>query len=270
MTSSTRCYEVVRGRLELGAHLRVRRRSESYPQYFVDWLDPADAILAKVFPSEEKQYAELAKSIQTNLEDDELDYTDILIVIPDTWTSKKVGARIMKALMEKKILSHLVGVTTSRDEIFKSSSIAITHIHRAKGNEAPMVYFVNAEHCQSGFELNRKRNILFTGITRSRCWVRIFGVGPRMTALAAELDAVRNENFELDFEYPDQQQIKRLARVHRDMTAEERQEWEQKLSVLQEVARAVADGDVSLEALPAEVRNLFSGGSTKRGRRGAE
>jgi len=260
-------YEVVRGHLELGYHVRVRRRPESYPQYFVDLLDANDAIFSKTFSSEEDQYVELAKSVKQNLEEDELEHGDILIVVPDTWSSKKVGAKIMNALLEEKILSHLAGVTTSRDEVFRPNSIAITHIYRAKGNEAPMVYFVNADHCQTGLELNRKRNILFTGITRSRCWVRIFGVGPRMKALAGELDVARREHFELDFNYPDQQQIKKLARVHRDMTAEERQEWEEKLSVLQDVARAVADGEVSLESLPPEVRDLFLTRPTNRDRK---
>lgn len=263
-------YEVVRGHLDLGAHVRVRRRAESYPEYFIGLLDPNDAIVSKVFNTEDQQYADLAKSIRTNLDEDELEHTDILIVVPDTWTSKKVGARIMNALLQKKILSHLAGVTTSRDEVFRPGSIAITHIYRAKGNEAPMVYVVNADHCQSGFELNRKRNILFTGITRSRCWVRIFGVGPRMTALAAELDSIRRENFELEFDYPNQDEIKKLARVHRDMTSEERQEWEQKLSVLQDVARAVAEGEVSLESLPMEVRDLFSASPSKRAKRAKE
>ena len=263
-------YEVVRGRLELGAHLRVRRRPESYPQYFVDLLEPNDAIVAKVFASEDDQYIDLAKAIKTNLDADELEHTDILVVLPDTWSSKKVGGKIMNALMKQRITSHLVGVTTSRDEVFRAGSVAITHIHRAKGNEAPMVYLVNAEHCQAGFELNRKRNILFTAITRSRCWVRIYGVGPRMEALALELQSARRENFELDFAYPDQSEIKKLARVHRDMTSEERQEWEQKLSVLQDVARAVAEGEVSIEALPAEVRDLFSTGAKKRGKKVAE
>jgi superfamily I DNA and RNA helicase len=263
-------YEKVRGHLELGAHIRVRRRPDSYPRYFNELLAPGDAIRAKAFGSEDEQYAYLSADIRKNLVEDELEHTDILIVVPDAWTAKKIGGRIMNALIKNKIMSHLVGVTTSRDEIFKNGSIAITHIHRAKGNEAPMVYLVNADYCQTGFELSRKRNILFTGITRSRCWVRILGVGPRMEALAAELEAVRRENFELDFEYPDQQEIKKLARVHRDMTVEEREGWEQKLGILQEVARAVAEGEVPLEAIPVELRDLFAANGKKRGGRAAE
>jgi superfamily I DNA and RNA helicase len=79
----------------------------------------------------------------------------------------------MRALSDHSVSAHLVGVTTTRDEVFQPNSVAITHIFRAKGNEAPMVYVVHAEFCQIGFELSRKRNILFTGMTRSRAWVRL-------------------------------------------------------------------------------------------------
>lgn len=118
-----------------------------------------------------------------------------------------------------------------------------------------MVYVVNAEFRQIGFELSRKRNILFTGITRSRVWVRLFGVGQQMQELKQEDDEVFRHNFELDFLYPDKGKIKQLVRVHRDMSAEKRKEWENKISNLSEVVRAVIDGDLPMEALPKDVRD---------------
>ena len=250
-------YEVERGHLELGASVRVKRRPDSYPDYFLELLGPDDAILAEAFDTEAHQYEKLALDIKKNLDQDELEHEDILIVVPDAWTSKKVGARVMSALAKVEINSHLVGVTSSRDEIFRPNSVAITHIYRAKGNEAPMVYLVNADYCQSGFELNRKRNVLFTGITRSRCWVRIFGVGDAMKALSNELARVRTENFELNFKYPNQEEIAKMSRVHRDMTLEERQDWKQKLNVLKDVARAVAEGEVSIDSLPPEIQEMM-------------
>jgi superfamily I DNA and RNA helicase len=126
-----------------------------------------------------------------------------------------------------------------------------------------MVYIVNAEFCQIGFELSRKRNILFTGITRSRCWVRLLGVGEQMEALRSEVNQVRDHAFELEFEYPDREQIKRLARVHRDMTEEERKDWERKISMVGDVFRAVIDGELPLEALPKDVREKLTSLSEK-------
>lgn len=248
-------YEVAAGSLELGSPIRFRRSPKSYPSYFEELLNPDDAIQCHVFSDQDSQYATLAQAIWQNIHEDELEPTDILVILPSAYTSKKVGAAVMAALAKKKITAHLAGVTTSRDEIFQESSVAITHIFRAKGNEAPMVYMVNAEFCQIGFELSRKRNILFTGITRSRCWIRLFGVGDQMAALQAEVDRIRSENFEIEFTYPTREELQRLARVHRDMTDEERRNWESKISAVSDVVRAVIDGDVPIEALPPDVRD---------------
>lgn len=246
-------YDVSQGTLELGSHVKVRRSPQSYPHYFEELLKPEDAIECKVFRTSEEQYLELANSICKNLTDDELEPTDILVVLPTALGAKKIGAAVMSELAKRDVPSHLVGVTTSRDEVFQDNSVAIAHIFRAKGNEAAMVYFVDAEFCQAGFELSRKRNVLFTAITRSRCWVRLFGVGDRMTALCSEVAKARQNNFELEFTYPDREQIKRLARVHRDMTEEERRDWERKIITLNDVIRAVTEGDVPIEALPPEL-----------------
>lgn len=248
-------YEVVGGELELGHRVRLRRKADSYPSYFPELLNPDDAVQATVFASEKEQYDALVAAIARNLKEDELDYGDILIVLPNTYSSKKVGARVMSALAASDIPSHLVGVTTSRDEIFKKGSVAITHIHRAKGNEAAMVYIVNADYCHGGFELSRKRNILFTAITRSRSWVRIFGVGDAMAGLAAECQAVRDHNFELAFAYPTQEQISKMARVHRDMPENEKKQWRQKFSAIEEVVKAIEAGEVPIDALPKNIRD---------------
>jgi superfamily I DNA and RNA helicase len=130
---------VTGGQLELGHHVRLQRRPESYPPYFPKLVNPSDAVQAQVFETEAAQYDALAAAITKNLKTDELDHSDILIVLPNTYSSKTVGAKIMSVLAKAEISSHLVGVTTSRDEVFQAASVAITHIHRAKGNEAAMV-----------------------------------------------------------------------------------------------------------------------------------
>src|SRR5690606_23250168 len=108
-----------------------------------------------------------------NLNEDELEPDDILIVLPDSYTSKTRGNQIMRALSRLRIRSHLVGVTNSRDAVFAPDSVAIAHIYRAKGNEAPMVYVMDAQYADKERNLVTRRNILFTAITRSRAWVRI-------------------------------------------------------------------------------------------------
>ena len=247
-------YETVSGKLELGAMVTVRRSPDSYPSYFTELIDPDDAIQCHVFDSRDTQYSVLADAIWKNIHEDELEPTDILIVLPSAFTSKKTGAAVMNALSDKDILAHLAGVTTSRDEIFQHDSVAITHIFRAKGNEASMVYIVNAEYCQFGFDVSRRRNILFTGITRSKCWVRLYGVGEQMEVLKSEVNKVREHQFALEFKYPDKEQIQHLARVHRDMTDEELKDWKRKISAAEDVLRAIRNGELPPEALSLELR----------------
>lgn len=251
-------YDVEQGALAHGSRVAVRRGSRSYPAYFEELLDPDDALQSVVFPNAEAQYDALAGDIWKNIHEDELNPTDILIVLPDAVTSRTEATKIRRVLFEKKIRTHLVGVTTSSDKIFQSGSVAITHIYRAKGNEAPMVYFVNADSCQTDLELSRKRNFLFTGITRSMCWVRIFGVGERMRALHAEVDQVRSHGFQLEFEYPDKERLRYLARIHRDRADGEREEWERKIDAANDVFTALIDGDLPPEALPEHIRSKLS------------
>jgi superfamily I DNA and RNA helicase len=134
-------------------------------------------------------------------------------------------------LFEAGINSHLAGVDTSPDVFFDtdSKSVAFTGIYRAKGNEAGMVYIVNAQDCYSSFgNLASVRNRLFTAITRSKAWVRVLGVGKGMKYLAREFDEVRKNDFSLRFRYPTKEERQHLNIVNRDMSEDERRRVIQK------------------------------------------
>ena len=245
-------YKEVGGELALGRPAAVRRGASSFPPYIPKLIDPEDAVRHRTFRNAGKQYEALAEEIEKDINDGELEPSDFLVVLPDALTFRKTGAAVMKALFQKGITSHLVGVTSSQDEVFKPDSVAIAHVHRAKGNEAAMVYVLHAEFCHSGIEMGKKRNVLFTAITRSKCWVRLFGIGSSMEALAAEVDEVRNRDFVLAFDYPDRQRIEHLAKVHSDVTDEEREDLNRKIRTLEEIT--MEEGDLLREALPSDLR----------------
>ncbi len=93
--------------------------------------------------------------------------------------------------------------------------------YRAKGNEAAIVYLINADLCARGINLSRKRNIIFTAMTRSKAWVRVSGIGDDMDLLIQEFNSVKERNFQLEFTYPDKSQRKNMRIIHRDMTQNE-------------------------------------------------
>lgn len=118
-------------------------------------------------------------------------------------------------------MCHLAGVDTKPDVFFRDSpegSVTFTGIHRAKGNEAGMVYVINAQDCHAeAGNLASLRNRLFTALTRSKAWIRVLGVGGGMETLKQEYEKLKERNFELKFTYPTQDQRERLRVIHRDI-----------------------------------------------------
>lgn len=247
-------YRVSSGELTPGHTVCLERDSSSSPEFFKRYLTPENSIETKVFETEQEQALWVAKAIAENIVKDELDLDDILVILPDAYTAKSSSALVRECLAKLGIKSHLAGVTTSRDELFSRNSVAFAHIHRSKGNEAPMVYFLNAQQCYAGHELTTLRNILFTGITRSRAWVRICGWGDDMKGLHKEIKQVEENNFKLKFKVPTEEERKAMKKIHRDRSADEKAELKKAEDGLKFFLKMVERGDMSLDNLPPDLR----------------
>lgn len=247
-------YNVVSGHLQAGAAVTLKRSSDSAPRYFAEQLVTDDAVVLQSFPDEAAQDLWVADQIATNIGTDELEPDDILIVLPDTYRAKSRGPRLMKMLRERGIASHQVGVTTSADEVFRPESVALAHIYRAKGNEAPMVYVVDAQHCATEFNAVTRRNILFTAITRSRAWVRICGHGDLVDVIVDEAQQVVDSQFQLKFRIPTDDELRRLRHLHRDRPAEQEASVRRNTSRLVSFLEAVDRGEMDVHDLPEDVQ----------------
>jgi superfamily I DNA and RNA helicase len=247
-------YEVVAGDLALGAPVDLRRREASTPEFFQRLLTPADAISFQLFQTEFEQDRWIASEIATNVGEDELEPSDILIVLPDPRVAKSRAQSIQRQLSKHKLDSHVVGVSWTGDEVFKPESVALAHIYRAKGNEAPMVYVVDADHYAGATGAISKRNGLFTAITRSRAWVRVTGLESGASDLQQEFEAVVSNNFHLRFRIPTRGEIDELRQIHRDRTEEEARLQKG----LEDALRGLASGEVDPRLLPSDLRERLS------------
>jgi superfamily I DNA and RNA helicase len=247
-------YQVIRGALDLGSFVELERSAASYPQYFDSLLDRDDAVVLRSFADEVEQDNWVADQIVQNLEKDELEPDDILIVLPDAYTSKRRSARFARLLALRGVNSHLAGVGSSPDELFVGSSIAMAHIHRAKGNEAPMVYILDSQYAVEGRNMVTRRNTLFTAVTRSRAWVRICGWGDRMDELTHEVEAVRKAGFRLAFTIPTSERLAELRRIYRDRSQAEVASMQRAERNAKELVDALERGEVDIEDLPPDVR----------------
>ena len=252
-------YYVVDGSMKDDERVRLARTVKSSPLVLESHSNIDDLIQFKVCTDKNTQAQWVAEQIEKNLKDDELEYKDILVIHTNPLTTQSEVGIVRKMLAERGINNHLAGVSTSVDQFFLEDSITFTSIHRAKGNEAAMVYIIDAQECYGGSELSRKRNILFTAITRSKAWVRILGYGTNAELLKMEFDNVVREKFELDFIYPNEDLRKKMNIIHRDKTKDEKQVINNRITDFEKAVEAISNGEMYLEDLPQDLIGKLKG-----------
>lgn len=250
-------YRVKDGELNSGSRVTLQRTDETSPKFLEDHSHPDDLIQFIPFENEQDQNNWLVHEIKKNLEEDELLHNDIIVINPDPLATRGKVGPIRSQLLKMGIDCHLAGVDTDQDTFFQSGSrsVTFTGIFRAKGNEAGMVYIINAQDCQSaGRNLATIRNRLFTAITRSKAWVRVLGVGHRMTTLKEEYERLRSRNFELRFRYPTDEERQHLRVIHRDITEEQRKKLKSKDRALIDLVSDLESGSIHIEDLNEQAR----------------
>jgi len=249
-------YKVKSGTLEDGQVVALGRTSKSSPEFLESHSSIDDLIDFLVFPSIEEQNAWLVEAIQRNLSRDELLPDDIVVINPDPLSTREAVKGARATLLQKGINSNLAGVTSSADVFSEPGTVTFTGVFRAKGNEAAMVYVINAQDCFSAplpRDVARVRNRLFTAITRSKAWVRVLGIGASMAALKAEFDKAKAANFELRFRYPTEAERKQITIVNRDMSSTEQAKFAKKRSFLLDIIESLESGETFLEDYPEDV-----------------
>ncbi len=247
-------YNVVHGDLAPGSRVTLERSVDSYPSYFPELMKPDDAVIVRQFSSREQQDEWVASEIERNLTHDEIEHDDILVVLPDSYRAKSRAPHLMRELRRKGIASHLVGVNTSVDKVFQPDSVAIAHIYRAKGNEAPMVYAIDSQHAAGDFNAVTRRNSLFTAITRSRAWVRISGWGDQMSPIKSEVEAIFKTSFQLQFTIPTSDELAELRHLHRDRPADVEESLRMATKGLAAFLDSYERGELDLLDLPPALR----------------
>ena len=248
-------YRSETGELHDGAEVTLSRTGDTSPEFLEEHSDIDDLIQFVGFGDKTEQIEWVANEIRQNLQHDELRCDDIVVINPDPLTTREEVGPIRARLLELDINSHVAGVDTSADEFHREDvdSVTFTGIYRAKGNEAGMVYVINAQDCHGpGRNLATIRNRLFVAITRSKAWVRVIGAGAGMAAIEAEYQRMKDHDFKLRFTYPTAGQRQHLRVIHRDMTVTESQRLQQHKQDLKSLISDLRAGRVHREDLDAE------------------
>ncbi len=249
-------YKVEKGNLQEGSQVTLSRNHETSPPFLEDHSEINDLIQFEIFNNETDQMEYLIEALVSNIRNEELQYDDIIVINPDPITTVQKMGPIRSRLSKLGIKSHVVGVETSPDVFFQDHSIPFTGIYRAKGIEAGMVYIINAQDCHAEHRyLASKRNRLFTAITRSKAWVRVFGIGDSMAKLMEEYRRLKNNSFRLNFKYPTADEREHMQILHRDMTASEKKKTESSQRNISNLISRLQNEEIHLEDLDQDSIN---------------
>ena len=146
-----------------------------------------DAIDFECFSSRQQELTSLAHKIQQNLTVDKLQPDSILIIVlGSTYEATSLLKQTAVFLINQGLNIYLPGQRTYNEidpqtqdnpnQFWHPGAIALSTIHRAKGQEAEQVYLVGLDLIAQEDNICL-RHQLFTALTRTRAWINIGGIG---------------------------------------------------------------------------------------------
>lgn len=235
-------YEEIEGQLGYGKHVVLSRKEEiEYkPDECVEIIPVKDEI---------SQYRVIAERVLDFVEKEDVLLEDILIIdlstlnLQDDFNEfRNVFRQVQGGKNHHRV--HLV----NKDNAIafrREGSITYTSIFRAKGNEANIVFVLNAHKMSS--MLSYSRNRLFTAMTRAKFKTVVLGANSEvMDTLCAEFQEVRNKEYMLDFVYPTEDVLRKMQSIAKVES--------EKMDTVQRVYNDVGDDtDITLEVLKEQM-----------------
>jgi superfamily I DNA and RNA helicase len=116
-------------------------------------------------------------------------------------------------LMDNGVLSNnvLLNPYTSTDFINKGH-ITLSTVHRAKGNEAPIVFVVGIDAIYGDRKTRSGRNKIFTAFTRTKCCLKVSGIGVKSEYFFFEIDESLNKYPNIEFIQPSKEAVETIQR----------------------------------------------------------
>jgi len=205
-------YKVVDGEFTEGSETIIERPEENSLGTISNNQDRGEIVEARKFETFDEEVNEVVRSIRGDLESG-LRPDDILVAVVDDRNASAYLNKLVELLEVHGIHCHNTHADKYGIKDFsREGFVTLSTVHKAKGNEAFIVYVVGVDALFVPFTSVRERNILFTAMTRAKGWVRVFGVGSGAALCKAEIDQAL-ENFpNLRFNYPSEEELRILKR----------------------------------------------------------
>ncbi|MFW6029560.1 MAG: DEAD/DEAH box helicase, partial [Halanaerobiales bacterium] len=183
-------YEIKEGSFRaIGQEVVLHRPKENTPNKVPKIWD-GDVIKFNNYNTRKNELNKLADNIKNNINHDKLNPSrDILVIaLGNSKEAFKLKIEAARKLMEQDIDIYIPKSLRNNElypkypnidpnKFWNQGGVTVTNIHRAKGNEAYMVYVIGLDKIadkEADFGL---RNQLFVALTRTKGWLNVSGVG---------------------------------------------------------------------------------------------
>lgn len=209
--------------------------------------------------SRQQEISALFQNIYHNLRQDGLRPSReiLVLVLGNYFESYKLQYAIANFLIRQGIDSYIPGskncnnlsqeTNNNPNQFWYEGAVTISRIHRAKGQEADMVYIVGLDHIAKVENDLLFRNQLFVGMTRSRGWLTISGIGNY--SLYQELENVLKQKDKITLTYTNPQK--------REITITQAAELLQRYQLGERNFRQAELSNMNLQKLNLEKINLI-------------
>lgn len=204
-------YDVIEGNLSYGKPVVLGRK---------DVIDEKcnDSVIILEKEDQIEQYEYVRDEILDLIINQDVSPDDIMIIDLDSINLNDDFLLFRKIFTEKSWNKEsedwICGVNlVNKDNAVKfrmKNNIPFTTIFRAKGNEANIVFILNAHKLRSISSYSRNR--IFTAMTRARFKVYLLGTG-NMKTFIEEAETVKSNNYTLNFTYPTKAQLQKMSTI---------------------------------------------------------
>lgn len=204
-------YKIEQGDLKKGDKMVIYRPPENSPNKIKQIYKGENSLIrTESFDNREAELEWVANSIYDDIFKENIRPEQIVVISLDSVKAKKYLANIQSRLLKYEIQSTIPGLIDMSWEFAEKDMVTLSTIHRAKGNECPVVYIISFDSLYEYTTELENRNKAFTSISRSKGWVRISGSGKEMNTIKKEINSILNDIPWFKFEFPNMEKIRRL------------------------------------------------------------
>ncbi|MEM6613157.1 MAG: pentapeptide repeat-containing protein [Cyanobacteria bacterium P01_C01_bin.72] len=176
----------ISGEWQLGKQITLTREASS--PNIISELWSANMICWESFTSRQQELTVLAEKLTHNITVEQLQPQGeiLIIVLGSTFEANALLKQTAVFLINQGIDIYLPGQRTHNstdpatqdnpNQFWHSGAVTLSTIHRAKGQEADLVYLVGLDRIAQADDIYL-RHQLFTALTRTRAWVNLSGIG---------------------------------------------------------------------------------------------